>query len=125
MLRFALCLVSASFALSSFSQSGITYVPGESELFIFKADSLKEAHDREDFQVRTVVNFESYAFVDAKGNIVGRRGNDQGDDPFAANDGARPANAAPLLNTFYCVPTPADTIELPWKPKLIMAVTAN
>lgn len=127
MLRFSLCLLCLSLTLLAAAQSAFTYKPTDNEVFIFKAESLLDRQGVVDFRVHTVIKVESYAFLGGGSLVVDDGDGDGGTTiaEFKIKSGPRPPDATPLLETHFYPATEADTATLPWKPKMIVAMTAN
>lgn len=125
-LRFLICLACLSLALVASAQNGFTYEPTGFAVFQFKAESLKDTHGPELFEANTVVHVQTFAFLG--GGIIDSdlsTTDSDGVTEIRVKSGPRPKAAEPLLELHYYPATDADRMSLPWKPSLIVAMTAN
>jgi hypothetical protein len=112
-------------ATRSHAQTGYTYAPGQEERFLFQATSLQDKSGNELFGVRTEIRIQSFAFLGGGGVVDDLASVGSKDFPFTVETAKRPGKAAPLLRTFSYPATESDELLLPWRPKVIYAVTAN
>lgn len=113
-------------AVAAVAQSGFTYEPTGPAVFLFKAESLRDTHGPELFEANTVVHVQTFAFLG--GGIIGTdtTSDDTGGvTEFRVKAGPRAKEAQPLLQTHYYPASELDTASLPWKPLLIVGMTAN
>ena len=123
MLRPLLCLSLYALVAACHAQATFSYSPSGPAAFSFDADSVWRTRGAVTFSAVTVVRIESFSFLGSDGIVFGERNGDPGAIPGQV--AGRSDASGPHLSIYFYVPSQAEELELPWRPKLIRAITAN